>query len=99
MLSNILDNAIEASEKGNENERVIDIWMKTVNATFMIKIKNNYVGTISKKGKIFLTSKKDDKIHGIGLEIVNDIVQKHDGDMSIDYDDKMFQMLIEIPMD
>lgn len=99
LLSNILDNAIEASEKGNENERVIDIWMKTVNATFMIKIKNNYVGTISKKGKIFLTSKKDDKIHGIGLEIVNDIVQKHDGDMRIDYDDKMFQMLIEIPMD
>ena len=48
---------------------------------------------------MFLTSKKDDKIHGIGLEIVNDIVQKHDGDMSIDYDDKMFQMLIEIPMD
>lgn len=98
LLSNILDNAIEASKEGDENARIIDIWMKTINDMFIIKARNNFVGPIRKKGKNFITNKSDKKVHGIGLQIVKDIVKKYDGSISFNYDDKIFQVLIELPM-
>lgn len=98
LLSNILDNAIEASKEGEENVRIIDLWMKTINDTFIIKARNNYVGQIRKKGKNFITNKSDKRVHGIGLQIVKDIVKKYDGSISFKYDDKIFQVLIELPM-
>lgn len=98
LLSNILDNAIEAAAKGIEGERNVDIWMKTIHDMWIIKVRNSYISPIHKKAGHFLTSKKDKKLHGIGLEIINDIVKKYDGSCKIEYDEKTFQILIELPM-
>lgn len=99
LLSNILDNAIEAAAKGKENEKVVDIWMKTIHDMWIIKVKNTYASPIHKKGESFLTSKADKKMHGIGLEIIKDIVRKYDGSFKVDYDEKIFQILIELPFE
>ncbi len=99
LLSNIFDNAIEASAKGKEDERVVDIWMKTIHDMWIIKVRNNYVSPIHKRGETFLTSKADKKMHGLGLEIIKGIVRKYDGSCKIDYDEKIFEILIELPFE
>ena len=72
--------------------------MKTIHDMWIIKVRNSYISPIHKKAGHFLTSKKDKKLHGIGLEIINDIVKKYDGSCKIEYDEKTFQILIELPM-
>ena len=99
LLSNLLDNAVEAAQKGEEGERFVEVWMKTVRQMFILKIRNSYTEPVQKRGAHFVTSKEDKKRHGLGLEIVRDIVEKYDGSFQVSFHEKVFQVLIEIPME
>ncbi|OLS02078.1 sensor histidine kinase [Tissierella creatinophila] len=89
ILGNLLDNAIEATSKV-ENNKKIDIIIIYEKEIIFINIKNTFNGSILyEKGKI-LTSKKDRKSHGIGLSNVKSILKKYNGIMDIDYTDNEF---------
>lgn len=87
ILGNLLDNAIEACEKINDNKN-IRLVMKYVLNNLLISIENNYNGQIETAEKenepLFLpkTTKGDFIHHGIGLQNVRNIVDKYDGEMS-----------------
>lgn len=91
ILGNLLDNAIEATEKIKEN-KYIQVKIKYDRKCLFIKVINsfdNYV--IIKNGKI-QTRKEHYKYHGIGLQSVQNVADKYYGDVKITYDEKMFSV-------
>ncbi|GAA6286801.1 sensor histidine kinase [Blautia caecimuris] len=95
ILSNLMDNAIEASMEDVEARRYIKFTMKSVNNMLVIKVKNN----VAEKPKLLEgsrleTTKKDKKAHGIGLESVEFCVNKYNGNMKFNLGDTYFEVRV-----
>lgn len=90
LLSNLLDNSIEAVQK--VNDRFIDIRIGFSQSVLYISVYNTFDGKINKEqGKIF-SRKKDAEQHGVGLENVKRIVDKYNGTMQMSYDNEIFKI-------
>ena len=85
VLGNLIDNAIEACEKINDKEvqKVIKVSARIYLNQIYIKVINSKNNKVEKRNNKFLTSKKDKKNHGIGLENVKEAVHKNHGDIEI----------------
>lgn len=82
LLSNLLDNAIEANEKVL-GKRYIELKSKSTENMFYLEIKNPMEGKLQRdRGKI-MTTKNEKDIHGIGLENVYDIIEQYKGEYHI----------------
>ena len=77
ILSNLLDNAIEAEKKEDVPEICLSI--STVGGYLRIILKNKISESVLKENKALKTSKQDKKLHGFGILSVSDTVQKNDG--------------------
>lgn len=81
LLTNVIDNAIEAATKtDNKNVKII---CKKVNNNFVIHVENSFSENNKKKSNFFTSSKQNAAMHGIGMDIVKQIVKKYNG--NIDY--------------
>lgn len=78
LLSNILDNAIEASYKEN-NRREIHIEIMPKKGYVNIIVKNAIFNSVLEKNPKLITTKTNESIHGIGIRSTTDIVKKYDG--------------------
>lgn len=92
LLSNLLNNALEAMEK--VEEKYLFIGMKYQNGIFVIQIANSYDGKVIRKGEHFITRKKDKDNHGLGLRNICEIVEKYQGEQRIETTDERFQTTI-----
>ena len=90
VLSNLLDNAIEASMQNKENEGWISVQILSLNNVFKLKMENTYLTEPIMKNKCFVSSKGDNKDHGWGIENVKEIVAKYDGEFNINYGNGIF---------
>lgn len=88
ILSNLLLNACEAIYKCDKKE--IQAVMKYDRGILIIKISNTYNGIIRLKDGELLSTKQEDKEHGIGLTSVRKAIEKYNGDMRLEYTDKEF---------
>lgn len=95
LLGNIIDNAIEATNKMNEN-KYVQLTIKEKNNTCFIHCENTYAeAPVIVDGK-FITSKRASLEHGIGTENIKSIVEKYNG--TFDYSiDELFTLNILIP--
>lgn len=91
ILGNLLDNAITALEKC-ENEKTIRVVMRETPGKLFIKIENSHHEMIKKAGNKILSTKADRQNHGIGLKNVQKIVEKYQGSMDIKYSDELFSV-------
>lgn len=100
IFSNMLDNAIEACNKINneEIERKIKLRGTVVNKFLVIKCENTKVNNINFKNNKFITDKKDLFLHGIGISSIKNSVEKYDGNVEIDVFENKFIMTIYIPL-
>ena len=97
LLSNLLNNAIEACEKCN-GQKIIKVKCTNDSDNFIIAIKNTYDGAIKKQGEEIVTTKnKNVDEHGFGLKNVRQIVENNNGYMDIEYDEKEFSVSVIIP--
>jgi sensor histidine kinase YesM len=80
LLSNLLDNAIEASRKVDEDKRYI--WFRFVQdeEKTMITVKNPVLNHIKIASTILPTTKESQWEHGIGMKNINSIVEKYGGE-------------------
>ena len=104
LLSNLIDNAIEAAIELPEEERKINIACKVVSNNYIFEIKNTGP-TIGEKDKEhifksgFSTKKvQQGKMRGQGLFIVKDVVNRYGGQISIQSDKNQTIALVEIPI-
>lgn len=90
LLGNLLDNSIEAVQELEEKKRRVTLHMKSLNQMFMIQIENFYCGARRREGEKYLTTKEDEKCHGIGLESCKKIVDNYGGTLEIVDKDNRF---------
>ena len=93
-LGNILDNAIEAVKK-RKDDREIHLCVSADQDNLFIHIVNAYSdGMIRKEGGRYLSSKGEGRGHGLGLLIVRQIVEKYEGEMTIQDKNGKFDVII-----
>lgn len=82
LFSNLLDNAIEACEKIQDDRRWIQLNIMRKSGMLYITISNSIKGRpLEKEGKL-ITNKQNHQLHGYGIKSVQKIVRKYEGDFS-----------------
>ncbi|MBD5515454.1 MAG: GHKL domain-containing protein [Lachnospiraceae bacterium] len=96
IIGNLFDNAIEASMKLPEDQRVIRLYMDLRNTQLYISITNFTAGKkMKKEGKLFRSTKGEG--HGFGLVRIDTIVERLDGYISRNSEDGAFTTEILLP--
>lgn len=96
ILSNLLDNAIEACEKCS-NKKILKFKFVSENEDIIISVKNTHSNEILYNNGKILTSKENKSEHGIGINNVINIIEKYGGSHIIKSTDKEFYFSIFIP--
>lgn len=97
LYTNLFDNAIEACQHVNEQEKVIIIQSRVIHDHLVIDIKNSYNSVFIKPH--FFTTKKDTIHHGFGMQIINMIIKKYHGTLIIDKDKSLIEFQITLKLD
>lgn len=92
LLSNILNNAIEACEA--VEKPVIFVKIAVTHGNFVLSVKNSFNGNVKSD---FGTSKNDKLHHGYGIPNMKSIVAKYEGSYLTEQKDNMFATYIVIP--
>ena len=95
ILTNILDNAIEAVQKCDEKRIVFKIIKDS--DLLIIDSTNPYTGQLPDEDS-FVTTKNDKKNHGFGLLNVKNTVKANKGNCFIDTEGGIFHISIAIPL-
>lgn len=95
IFGNAIDNAIEASRKIPQEQRLITVRANRIRDMLVITVENNAPTTT---GSFEKTTKKDTFLHGFGLPNIRNAVQKYDGQCSTTYENGMFVLQIVIPV-
>lgn len=96
LLSNLLDNAIEAC-KNIAADKIIQLKMVIEEESLILSVRNPMNMPIKVEGKRILSSKKDRQNHGIGLLNIENVVRKNHGTSSIKCEDGYFSFSAMIP--
>ncbi len=88
ILSNLLENALEASIRTAENRHLIKVAVYMHERLLLIQVENTFDGEIKEKDGIFQSSKR--KGSGIGIQSVRRIAEKNGGDSSFTHDNGTF---------
>ena len=91
VLTNALNNAFEACENAEEKFVVVDIFSNK--DKFRICIENSSLPPKKING-IFITTKNNDKTHGFGIANMKTVIEKYNGDLTIDYRDGVTTLVI-----
>ncbi len=99
LLTNIINNAVEACYILPASERVIEISGTCIEGWILIEIINSYDGLAAYDGKHLPTSKPNKHSHGFGLKTVKEIVENTGGLIFIEANqkDKKFLLRLHIP--
>ena len=97
MLSNIIDNSIDAVVKLTENQKIMTLKIKYINDYLIITATNptNKEFT-SKELSSIKTTKSDKENHGYGLKIIQAICKKYNGHFELNYQNHNFIVSIMI---
>jgi len=99
ILGNALDNAIEAVEKfQHEEKRQIDVMIYRQQQFLVINIVNPMKDKLVFEEELPRTTKKDRFHHGFGLRSIQYIVKKYDGNLNVSEEDGCFSLKILMPI-
>ena len=97
ILSNLLNNAIEACKKCTE-EKIIKIKIMDFDTKLILSVNNTFGGKIYIKNNMFLTTKtNNNENHGYGLKNVIQTIRKNEGEYVVKTTEKEFFISISIP--
>ncbi|MFL0249391.1 sensor histidine kinase [Clostridium neuense] len=95
VFSNLLDNAIDGAKNASEDKSIF-LKVDRFNDFIVINLSNRADREPIKVKENFKSTKKNHK--GLGLENVRMTLNKYEGNMRIDYKDKVFKVNIVIPV-
>lgn len=76
-LSNVLDNAVEAEQK--EGRKGMALYMDVVDDMLNLLVENRISHSVIEKNPMLRTSKKNHEEHGVGMQIIREIVERFHG--------------------
>lgn len=94
LLGNLLDNAIEAAKETEPEGRYVDLHIKAQGSSLFMKMENPYRTPRIKQGNRYVTTKENKKEHGIGLKIVEELVEKYQGEMELTEGNHIFTVTL-----
>lgn len=86
LLSNLCNNAIEAAV--NTEEKKVELFLEKNRAYLQVTIGNSVISNPLADNPGFVTSKDDKTLHGFGMEIIRNVVEKYQGMIQMDGTDK-----------
>lgn len=92
ILTNLLDNALEALEKCPDNEKLLRISLVYDKGRLFIGIQNSYIHDIIYENGKIISSKENSDEHGMGLVNVSDAIEYYNGLMKIDHSQRTFSI-------
>lgn len=91
VLTNLLDNAIEANQNVHILQRRIEVEIFIQANYLIIRVQNAYNKNTNPKIVFGLSTKKDFERHGFGLQIIQQICKEHNGEFTIEMkEDKVY---------
>lgn len=96
ILSNALDNAIEASEKSVN--KTVSIATDHINTYDVITITNSCDNPPKTNGNDLATTKKDSNIHGLGIKSIKKILKQYSGDCQWEYNENKREFTLMISL-
>lgn len=96
ILSNLIDNAIEAVVKIPDERKTVTLKMYNYGQNLVVYSENKYIQN-QRKRHFFDSDKKDSSVHGYGVKIISDLVTNNNGNISFDYDNNLFKATIILP--
>lgn len=99
ILSNLLDNAIEAC-LARDNSRVVQLTItkKNENNFYVIIVKNTYDKAPVLRDGQFVSTKTDTKLHGIGTKSIRHAVENNHGFVNYSIDGGFFVATVVLPI-
>lgn len=82
LFSNLLDNAIEACEKIEDDRRWVAIQITRKSGMLYLTISNSIKDRPAEQEGKLITNKQNHQLHGYGIKSVQKIVRKYEGDFS-----------------
>lgn len=82
LFSNLLDNAIEACEKIQDDRRWVAIQITRKSGMLYLTISNSIKDRPAEQEGKLITNKQNHQLHGYGIKSVQKIVRKYEGDFS-----------------
>ena len=98
LFANSLDNAIEACRKITDKEkRRLSLKARySESGYFSLEISNSKINPVSEKQGAFMTDKDNQKMHGLGIASMKEIVERYKGTIDIQYTEEAFTVVILI---
>lgn len=99
LFGNALDNAIEAVEQFQEEEkRQIDVLIYRQQNFLVVNILNPSKHMVTMENEMPVTTKRDKNLHGFGLRSMKYIVKKYDGFFNFSQEDGCFSLKFLFPI-
>ena len=99
LFGNALDNAIEASEQvPDADARNISVTVQKRLGAVFIQVENYFAHDLRKDKERIISTKKDARNHGFGLESIRQIAMRYGGSMDISTEDNLFTLSILLPL-
>ena len=90
IVSNLLDNSIEAAEQTEEKDVTLHMNRKAGRLLILVENSSNPVEPD------LVSTKEDKESHGIGLESIRETARKYDGDTVFRYHDGIFESVVNL---
>ena len=94
LLENLLDNAIESSEKSDNP--FINITITNSKAYLVIIVRNSVKSSVLLNNPNLVTDKPDKNIHGLGFQTIMDIVNKYNGMINLSENETKDNFIVDI---
>lgn len=98
IISNILDNAVEANLRMSESERYLSLKVFCYKNYLSVIVKNPYKHTLIKSKEFLLTDKQDKIHHGYGLKSIKSSVEKYGGSFKFTTLNQVFTSIVILPI-
>lgn len=99
IFANLLDNAIESCQRNNGFDNYINLKATVVGNYFVVKVINSKVFEDIDNNKTHHTWKQDRSLHGYGLKILKEIVQRYDGKSEFKNNIDNFSAMVMLKME
>lgn len=97
LISNTIDNAIEACEKLPVNDRQIYVQVLLEEDVFFYAVRNRSLPVNMESNRPPRTTKDDSFVHGFGLQNVLTTLKKYNSVYAINYSDGWFEFATDLP--
>lgn len=94
MLSNLLDNALRAAKDAENKSIVVRMYLENEGCFYIIKIQNYFIGNILSTDTGFVSTKKEEEIHGVGIKSVKNTAEKYNGYLECFVENKLFTAVL-----